>query len=87
MQQVNLREIVGDVGGGLAAIYLLKNYWPLQDSVFAEILGATAAGMLFNGLFIGTQAPIIMLLHAIVGGLISYIAFPYLEGQLPKQQQ
>lgn len=87
MQQVNLREIVGDLGGGLVAIYLLKNYWSLQDSVFAEILGATAAGMLFNGLFIGTQAPVIMLLHAVVGGLISYMVFPYIEGQLPKQNQ
>lgn len=78
MQDINIRELAGDLGVGLVGIYLLKNYWPEQDSTITEILGAAAGGMLFNGLFMANQAPIIMLLHAVVGGVLSYFLFPWI---------
>ena len=77
MQELNIRELVGDVGVGLVGIYLLKNYMPEDDSVTAEIVGAAAGAMLFNALFMANQAPIIMLIHGVIGGLVSYFVFPW----------
>lgn len=78
MQEVNIRELIGDVGVGLVGIYLLKNYMPENDSTTAEILGAAAGAMLFNALFMANQAPIVMLIHGVIGGLVSYFIFPWL---------
>ncbi|MBS0654973.1 MAG: hypothetical protein JSR46_04280 [Verrucomicrobia bacterium] len=78
MQDVNVRELAGDLGVGLVGIYLLKNYMPEQDSIAAEILGAAAGALLFNGLFMANQAPIIMLVHAGIGGVLAYFLFPWI---------
>ncbi len=74
MQNVNFVELAVDGLGGLAGIYILKNYWSQDDLASVEIVTSVGIGFLLNILFMAST-PMDGFLHAIVGGLLAWYFF------------